>query len=370
MKRTLAALAASLLAAFAAQAAPGKIVRTDHYIRIESAAETPNPGAGKIYVREVVSSKVKGVGRGVVLFVHGAGTPAEAAFDVPYKDFSWMAYLARAGFDVFSMDMEGYGRSSRPAPMDDPCNLAPEAQAELIPGKLAGPCTPAYKHPVTTIQSDWTDLDVVVDHLRAQKHVKQVALVGWSQGGPRTAGYTARHPEKISRLVLLAPAYNPTSPADRPAALPDAFVMTFQSHADFKAGWDKQVHCPEQYSQATADAIWAEIAKSDPLGATWTPGGRRAPHVIGWGFNLPVVAKMTTPTLLVSGQYDGEVAQPRVRQLYSDLGSSKKVFIDLACSSHDALWEKNHLLLFKASREWLTKETVDGMSLGELKKGY
>ncbi len=50
----------------------------------------------------------------VVLFVHGAGTPAEVAFDTPSGDHSWMAYLANAGFDVFSMDTTGYGRSTRP----------------------------------------------------------------------------------------------------------------------------------------------------------------------------------------------------------------------------------------------------------------
>ena len=63
-----------------------------------------------------------------MLFVHGAGTPAEVAFDVPYQDYSWMAYLARAGFDVFSVDMTGYGRSTRPAPMNDPCNLAEDSR--------------------------------------------------------------------------------------------------------------------------------------------------------------------------------------------------------------------------------------------------
>jgi len=370
MKMPPAALAASLLAVSAAHAAPGRIVRSDHYIRIESAAEAPTPGGARIYVREVVSSKTKGSGRGVVLFVHGAGTPAEVAFDVPYKDYSWMAYLAKAGFDVFSMDMEGYGRSSRPAPMNDPCNLAPEQQAEMIPDKLPAPCEASYKTPITTIQSDWTDIDVAVDHLRAQKHVKQLALVGWSQGGPRAAGYTARHPDKVSRLVLLAPAYNPTSPADRPAVLPAVTPMTFQSHADFVKGWGDQVHCPNQFEPAAADAVWSQISASDPVGAAWGPGGRRAPHVIGWGFNLAVVSKITTPTLMVSGQYDGEVAQPRVHQLYADLGSTQKVFIDLACSSHNAIWETNHLLLFKASREWLTKGTVDGLSVGELKKGY
>ena len=39
------------------------------------------------------------------------GTPAEVAFDVPERDYSWMAYLANAGFDVFAMDTTGYGRS-------------------------------------------------------------------------------------------------------------------------------------------------------------------------------------------------------------------------------------------------------------------
>ena len=69
-----------------------------------------------------------------MLFVHGAGTPAEVAFDVPYQDYSWMAYLARAGFDVFSMDTTGYGRSTRPAAMNDPCNLSQEQQKTFVPG--------------------------------------------------------------------------------------------------------------------------------------------------------------------------------------------------------------------------------------------
>ena len=51
----------------------------------------------------------------VVLFVHGAGTPAEVAFDVPYQDYSWMAYLAQAGFDTFSVDTD------RLRPLDATC---------------------------------------------------------------------------------------------------------------------------------------------------------------------------------------------------------------------------------------------------------
>ncbi len=43
----------------------------------------------------------------------------------------------------------------------------------------------------------------------------------------------------------------------------------------------------------------------------------------------------------------------RVRALYEDTGSKEKVLVDLACSSHNALWKGNHLVLFKASLEWL-----------------
>ena len=69
---------------------------------------------------------------------HGAGTPAEVSFDVPYQDYSWMAFLAHAGFDVFAMDTTGYGRSTRPPAMNDPCNLSPEQQRAFVPGLIAG----------------------------------------------------------------------------------------------------------------------------------------------------------------------------------------------------------------------------------------
>src|SRR5690242_16563974 len=58
-----------------------------------------------------------------VLFVHGATYPAETAFDLALGGFSWMDFIARRGFDVFLVDVRGYGRSSRPAAMD----AAPEA---------------------------------------------------------------------------------------------------------------------------------------------------------------------------------------------------------------------------------------------------
>jgi pimeloyl-ACP methyl ester carboxylesterase len=351
-----------------------RLVRVDHYVRVHSTVPAIAGQLSAIYVREVVEAGTALRGPSpdrVALFVHGAGTPAEVAFDVPYQDYSWMAYLAHAGFDAFSMDMTGYGRSTRPTPMNDPCNLSREQQARLIPALIAAPCSPSYPHPLTTIASDWNDLGTVIDYLRALRHVDKVSLLAWSLGGPRAAGYTADHPEHISRLVLLAPAYDRTRSADPPAQLPaDGATMTTQSHTEFTANWARQTGCPDQVDPLASDAVWGQMLASDPVGATWDTGVRRAPLVTVWGWNQGVVSKEQTPTLMVSGQYDKQVPMERVRDLYADLGAERRIFIDLACSSHNAMWERNHLLLFGASVEWLTKGTVNGLEHGMLRAGY
>ena len=59
-----------------------------------------------------------------------------------------------------------------------------------------------------------------------------------------------------------------------------------------------------------------------------------------------------------------------MRELYTDLGATQKVFIDLGCASHNAMWERNRTILFQASVEWLEKGTVNGATEGMLKLGY
>ncbi|HEX7080594.1 MAG TPA: alpha/beta hydrolase [Gammaproteobacteria bacterium] len=387
-----------------------ELLTIDHYVRHVSTAPALESEIAQLYVRERVAAGVlartAGFGERVVLFVHGAGTPAEVAFDVPHEDYSWMAYLAAAGYDVFSMDMTGYGRSTRPLAMNDPCNLAPEAQRALIPRTLDAECEPSRSRSLTTIASDWDDIDAVVEYLRALRGVERISLIGWSQGGPRAGGYAARHPEKVARIVLLAPAYTANSPADpptwvaagagldaaaaggaaraagraasepatdvsasaRPADAPA--VMTSQSQADFVANWDRQVGCADQYDPAVAAAVWSEMLASDPVGATWGPGVRRAPRVPVWGWNRDVVSRTQTPMLLVAGVHDGQVNPDRVRLLYEHLGSPSKVLLDLGCASHNAMWERVHGLLFRASLEWLDRGTVDGMERGVVRLGY
>ena len=354
-----------------------RLLRVDHYVQVRSEVPAISGQSTQIYVREVVEARYDCCAADpradrVALFIHGAGTPAEVAFDVPYQDYSWMAYLAHAGFDVFSMDMTGYGRSTRPWPMNDPCNLAREQQAAFVPALIAAPCAASYPHQMTTLASDWHDIDAVVDQIRALRHVEKVSLLGWSLGGPRSAGYAAQHADKVAKLVLLAPAYNRAAPAEPPAEVPaNGAAMNTQSREEFIANWDRQVGCPDQYEAATRDSVWSEMLSSDSVGATW--GGRRAARAASDILGLDRrrwSAKIQIPTLMVSGAHDKQVNPDRVRDLYNDLGSPTKVFVDLACSSHNAMWEKNHLLLFRASLEWLTQGSVHGKQEGMLRLGY
>ncbi len=142
----------------------------NHYVRVRSSVPAMAGQMAQIYVRERAApaalKTASSPQRKVVLFVHGAGTPAEVAFDTPFSDHSWMAYLANAGHDVFAMDQTGYGRSTRPTVMNDPCNLSAAQQATFVPALLAAPCAPSYPHQLGTIESEWEEINAVVDYVR------------------------------------------------------------------------------------------------------------------------------------------------------------------------------------------------------------
>jgi pimeloyl-ACP methyl ester carboxylesterase len=375
--RVIAIVFVAALAAGAAAAQPTAgedsqhILTVDHYVPNRSIVPVIEGQTVQLYVRERVKPATiqRGAPRDdrVVLFVHGAGTPAEVAFDVPYADYSWMAYLAAAGFDVFSMDTTGYGRSTRPNVMNDACNLSAEQQTAL--GRT--PCETTHRSQLTTIASDWDDIDAVVEYIRELRDVPRVSLVGWSLGGPRAGGYASRNAAKVAKLVLLAPAYLRDSGQQPPERNPAPGVaFNAQSHADFTANWERQLGCPNQFEPEAAAAVWSAMLESDPVGASWGQGVRRAPGTTVWGFGKAAVERMQTPTLMVAGIHDKQVVPERVREYFADLGAGSKVLLDLGCASHNAMWETNHGILFRASLEWLTAGTVQGMSQGVVRLGY
>ena len=148
--------------------------------------------------------------------------------------------------------------------------------------------------------------------------------------------------------------------------------MTVQGRANFQDNWDTQVHCEDQFAPAIRDVISSTILEFDARGSTWGSAGvKRAPvwstpgHSFPyWGWNATFAGQVQVPTLFIRGDLDTQVPEPDVRALYADLGTSQKVFVHVACASHFLVWENQHMILLRASEEWLREGTFAGQNMG------
>ena len=302
----------------------------------------------------------------VVLFVHGGYSPATLAFDVQYRDYSWMEFLAYGGFDVFAMDMTGYGRSSRPM-MDDPCNLDPRQQPLLVPRNLKAPCANSYPFELVNSDSESDDIDAVVEFIRKLRKVDKVTLIGWSGGGIRTGTYLVRHPGKVDRHVIWASSnYSRANPDAAPAEMPKPGTpMTIQvREVGVDKRWLSNVKCEDQVEPGMPEMIWALNGEADRLASQWGPGALRAPTRTYWGWNAKSVAKLKLPTLIMVGA-DDDLLKSNVA-LFEDHGAEKKLFLQVACATHFMNWERQRKVLHRASLEWLTKGSLEGAERGRL----
>src|SRR6202008_1637576 len=125
-------------------------------------------------------------------YVHGATYPASTAFDLQLGGMSWMDYIAARGYDVYLLDLRGYGKSTRPKELDE----KPEANPPLVRGDTAV-----------------KDIGAVVDFIRKRRNIPRVALIGWSWGTTLMATYTTQNAGKVERLVLYSPAWIRTTPS-------------------------------------------------------------------------------------------------------------------------------------------------------------
>src|SRR5215831_18083035 len=113
--------------------------------------------------------------KAAILFVHGSSMASQPTFDldVPGRpNSSAMAFFARHGYDTWSVDMEGYGRSTKTRDNNAPIAFGAEdcfAAAAYVQ-KLRGP--------------------------------KPLLVYGISSGALRAALFAQNHPEMVSRLAL------------------------------------------------------------------------------------------------------------------------------------------------------------------------
>ncbi|TLZ22881.1 MAG: alpha/beta hydrolase [Gammaproteobacteria bacterium] len=128
----------------------------------------------------------------IVLYVHGATYPAESTFDLPLNGRSWMDYIAQRGYDVYLVDVRGYGRSTRPPAMALP---------------------PEQNEPIVRTDTALRDFGTAVDFILKRRGVQKLSLMGWSWGTVLAGWYAAQHNERVVKLVLYAPLWIRDPPA-------------------------------------------------------------------------------------------------------------------------------------------------------------
>jgi pimeloyl-ACP methyl ester carboxylesterase len=331
-------LAAAVAAAFATQtsAQAPKVVMEEMTVPSEPGIE--------IYVRNKRPADLSAFRpERTVLFVHGATYPAHTSFDLKLDGMSWMDYIAARGYDVYLLDLRGYGRSTRPKEMDE----APEANPPIVRG------TAAVK-----------DISAVVDFILARHGIARLNLLGWSWGTTLMATYTTQNPGKVERLVLYAPAWIRTTPSlSRPPGPLGAYRAVAREQA--KTRWltgvpedKKATLIPPGWFDAWADATFA----TDPVGAKMNPPVIRAPNGVqqdgdeffaaGRPYYDP--AKITTPTLLVHAEWDRDTPAYMAQTLFPLLVNAPgKRYVQLPEGTHTIMMEKNRLMLFEAVQAFL-----------------
>jgi pimeloyl-ACP methyl ester carboxylesterase len=113
-----------------------------------------------------------------VLFIHGATYPAESAFDLPSEGVSMMDLIAQQGYDVYLIDVRGYGGSTRPPEMDQPRNLA---KLDLM-GWSWGTSTAGFELPQSLALQRWSFCTPTGHHGRFSKLSEMRAKLGVSCG--------------------------------------------------------------------------------------------------------------------------------------------------------------------------------------------
>ena len=279
-----------------------------------------------------------------VLYVHGATYPASSSFDLPLDGLSWMDYLAERGYDVYLLDVRGYGRSTRPPEMAQP---------------------PAAHPPIVRSDTAVRDIGVVVDFILKRRDIPRLNLIGWSWGTTTMATYTTQNAAKVERLVLYAPGWIRKTPSLVPVGLGPLGAWRATTREQALTRWltgvpeeKKATLIPAGWFDQWADAAWAD----DPVGAQQSPPVIRAPNgvvadgVDYWSRGKPYYdpARITVPTLLVGAEWDQDLPPYMAQTLFPLLVNSPgKRYVLLAEGTHTILMEKNRLELFKAVQAFL-----------------
>ena len=265
--------------------------------------------------------------RRVLFLVHGSSVSAKPSFDltVPGRgEYSLMNVFAGYGFDVWTMDHEGYGKSARTAGNSD-------------------------------VASGVEDLKAASEVVVRETGQPRAHFYGGSSGALRAAGFAMARPERVDRLIL--EAFTWTGKGSPTLGKRAEQVDYYRTHNRRPRGRDMIRSIFTRDKPGTSDPAVAEaLADADlPFGDTIPTG-----TYLDMTANLPVVdpRRVKAPVLMVRGEHDGIATEDDLLEFFRRLPNPDRQFIVLAGASHAVALGLSRGQLWHVVRAFLTLPTA------------
>ena len=262
--------------------------------------------------------------RGTILFVHGSSMASQPTFDLQVPGHPGaMDYFVGQGFDTWSVDMEGYGRSTKDRGID------------------------------ATISEGADDLKAATDYIfKTRNHTGPLLVYGISSGALRAALFAQRHPNRVRRLALDAHVWtgagSPTL-AERKKRLPE-LLKTKRRPIDrkFVRSIFERDH-PGTADDNVIEAFATHILKLDDS----IPNGT----YIDMCNHLPVVdpTKIMAPTIVMRGEYDGIAGFKDLLNFFEALPNPDKQFAVMPGIAHASFQQKNYMIAYHILLSFFTQ---------------
>ena len=323
---TLAA-APALPASAATPAASGRIVASEYWT---------DKGGVKLWVyRKRAEGAAKDAPK--LFCVHGSSYSGKTMFDlqVPNRDnYSMMDHFARLGYDVWTMDHEGYGHSDKTASNSD-------------------------------IQSGVEDLAAAMKVVQREAGAAKLAFFGQSSGALRAARFANQHPGNVDKLALDAFVY---TGKDAPT-----LIERKKNLPRYQASNRRPVSREFYRSVFTRDHSGAaEAMLGDVIADQELQYGDSVPTgtYVDMTTKLPMVdpLKVACPVMIVRAEHDGIATDADILDFFAQLPTSDKQIVKIGGLAHTAMLGVNRARFFHALHSFLSMPTRVDLS-GEKKGG-
>lgn len=258
----------------------------------------------------------------VLLLAHGSSVSSRPTFDleVPgHEDYSMMDKFAGYGFDVWTMDFEGYGRSSKSAGNS---NVADGVE----------------------------DLKAASAVISKETGQEAFHLYGESGGALRAGAFAMAEPQRIRRLVLSAFTWSGKGSETLTKRAEDGGYYRTHDTRPRDRNMIRSIFTRDK--PGTSDPAVAEaMADAElPLGSTVPTG-----TYVDMTTKLPLVdpTKLTMPVQIIRGEFDGIATEEDLLAFFRKLATSDREFVVLPGAAHSVALGVNRRQFWHVMRAFL-----------------